>query len=577
VSGEPPQTVGIHSGTFNFAAPDTSCSGEGTPQCVTQLNQITLTFDDFALTDFAVQGLTLALAQPTLTPSGSLDTDTGLFDFVLQSGLPFNASAVLTFPGSSIGLPGGLPISTQAPIFASLDPTTGELTFQFNIDGSLNGTPVSVVGSATSLSVIDLAPVVTAPSSQSANATTSSCSASLELTASATSAVGLPVSIEYVDGSRALGGGTSRPVTLSIGTHTISVIATDSLGMQDVASETVTINDETAPAFGPVSSSLTVDGCGNSAGPIAITLPVAQDVCTGAVATVTGTVIKYNGATTNIPIVNGTVNLPPGSGIIQFTAQNANGVSSTVDQTLTVLAPPTFFGKQGLSVDDGASVNGALYAGAGGSVTLGNDAVVGSVFSLSPVVLRDRTTVALVDTSGSLTRGNSDHVGSVSNSTPALPVFPTVSVAFTGTQAVQLFPGTTQSLAPGQYGAVTVYASAKLELSAGTYELTSLDLEPQAQLVLPSATGEAVQLFVRDSVVYRGSSVASGAPAPLYLAYTGTAPLALESAFLGTVVAPNTSLTLQTLNTGHFSGDFFARTVTLSPHTSVVSDPFICP
>jgi hypothetical protein len=401
--------------------------------------------------------------------------------------------------------------------------------------------------------------------------------ANLTLTASATSAVGLPVSIVYVDGSHPIGSGTSLPVTLSTGTHAITIVGTDSLGMQGLASETVTVNDETAPAFGPMASSVTVDGCSNGASPIAVTLPGAQDVCSGAPATVTGTVIQYNGAATSIPVVNGTVVVPPGSGVIQFTAQNANGVTSSVEQTLTVLAPPTVFGQQGLAVDNGASVSGALYSGAGGSVVLGNDAVVGSVFSLSPVQLRNRTTAMLIDTSATLTQGNDDHVASISTSTPTLPSFPTVSVAFTGTQAVQLFPGTTQSLAPGQYGAVTVHSNAKLVLSAGDYELTSLDLKPQAQLVVPSANAEAVQIFVRDSVIYRGSTVASGALAPLYLAYMGTAPLTLERAFLGTIVAPSASLTLKTLNQGSFTGDFFAKTVTLSPHTSVLSQPFICP
>jgi hypothetical protein len=264
---------------------------------------------------------------------------------------------------------------------------------------------------------------------------------------------------------------------------------------------------------------------------------------------------------------------------IRFTdlAGNPLTASGTAVTNITVLPSPTLFGQQGLAVADGASVTGALYAGDGGSVALGNDAVVGSVFSLSPVQLRDRTTATLIDTSATLTQGNGDHVASVCTTTPTLPSFPTVSVGFTGAQAVQVSPGTTQSLAPGQYGAVTVYSNAKLVLSAGDYQLTSLDLEPQAQLVVPSATAEAVRVFVRDSVIYRGSSVAAGVLAPLYLAYTGTAPLTLERAFLGTIVAPSASLTLQTLNQGNFTGDFFAKTVTLSPHTSVLSQPFIFP
>jgi hypothetical protein len=141
------QTVGIQSGTFNFAAPDTSCTAGNTTACATQLNQITIAFDDFSLSDFGVRGLTLTLAQPTMTPAGFFDSSTGLFSFVLQSGVPFNANAVIDFPGMSTGVPAGALTSTQEPVFGSLDPSTGELTFQFNIDGAVNGDPVTIVGS----------------------------------------------------------------------------------------------------------------------------------------------------------------------------------------------------------------------------------------------------------------------------------------------------------------------------------------------------------------------------------------------------------------------------------------------
>jgi hypothetical protein len=125
-----------------------------------------------------------------------------------------------------------------------------------------------------------------------------------------------------------------------------------------------------------------------------------------------------------------------------------------------------------------------------------------------------------------------------------------------------------------------VFSRGQLILSSGAYNFTSLDLEPQAQLVTPSAAAETAQLFVRDSVIYRGSTVtSSGQAAPLFLGYTGTsaATVTVESPFKRTVVAPRAQLNLQSLNgTGVYSGEFFANQITLSPHTTVNSDPFTC-
>jgi hypothetical protein len=170
--------------------------------------------------------------------------------------------------------------------------------------------------------------------------------------------------------------------------------------------------------------------------------------------------------------------------------------------------------------------------------------------------------------------------------TPTLPAFPTAPVTFTGTQPVTVnpFPEPTDvmHLAPGQYGAVTVYSGGQLFLVAGTYEFKSLDLEPQGQIVLPSATSETVRVFVQNNVIYRGSAniASSSTPpplAPLFLAYAGTGTLTIGSPFTGTILAPNATLSLQSLNgQGVYTGEFFAQQIALSPHTTVNSNPFTC-
>ena len=116
----------------------------------------------------------------------------------------------------------------------------------------------------------------------------------------------------------------------------------------------------------------------------------------------------------------------------------------------------------------------------------------------------------------------------------------------------------------------------KLVLSAGSYYCTAFDFEPQAQIVAPS-TNEDVKVFVRDSVIYRGSTVTSGgSAAPLFLGYTGTLAFSVESAYLGTLVAPNTQVTLQTLNGQSLQGEFLAKGIVVAAHAQVVSKPLSC-
>jgi hypothetical protein len=106
----------------------------------------------------------------------------------------------------------------------------------------------------------------------------------------------------------------------------------------------------------------------------------------------------------------------------------------------------------------------------------------------------------------------------------------------------------------------------------------SLDLEPQATLVVPSSQAQTVRVFVRDSVIYRGrTATASGTLAPLFLAYTGTSPITIENVYTGTIIAPSATLTLQSLNgAGVYTGEFFARQVSLSPANTTNSNPFTC-
>jgi hypothetical protein len=243
---------------------------------------------------------------------------------------------------------------------------------------------------------------------------------------------------------------------------------------------------------------------------------------------------------------------------------------------LIVQGPAVIYGVGGVTImADRAAVQGPILCGSGGQLNVGNDATGGDLFSLSPIRLYDRSTVGWIQTSAALTLGSNDHYRGLLKSTPVLPAFPQISTQFTGTKAITLQPDAKQTITPGQYARVTVNSRAQLTLSTGSYNFTALDLEPQAKLIVPS-TSETVKIYVRDTVIYRGTAtISGGTAAPVYLGYVGTSPLVLESVYTGTVVAPNAQLTLQTV-TGGYTGEFFGKQVVVAAQTTVKSNPYTC-
>lgn len=100
----------------------------------------------------------------------------------------------------------------------------------------------------------------------------------------------------------------------------------------------------------------------------------------------------------------------------------------------------------------------------------------------------------------------------------------------------------------------------------GAHRLLVHTCEVQSPLLLQFA-------FVRDSVIYRGSTVtSSGQAAPLFLGHTGTlaATVTVESPFKGTAVAPRAQLNLQSLNgTGGLHGRVLRQpNHAVAPHDS---------
>jgi hypothetical protein len=199
---------------------------------------------------------------------------------------------------------------------------------------------------------------------------------------------------------------------------------------------------------------------------------------------------------------------------------------------------------------------------------IGADAFVGSVLAHRNVFLRERAQVGgSVVAGGSITTQNGVRADGVlqPNSDPGYST-QTWSVSFpTSTTDVSLEPDQSRAVAPGTYRNFIVKSRAKLSLSPGRYTVQSLDLEPQGVLEV-STTGGVVELYVRSTLLYKGSitpvagETATSTAARFLVGYAGTAPVQLDGPLNFTLVAPSASIAL---NSGSHTGAILADTVEL--------------
>ncbi|MET0793355.1 MAG: hypothetical protein ABW061_17675 [Polyangiaceae bacterium] len=206
---------------------------------------------------------------------------------------------------------------------------------------------------------------------------------------------------------------------------------------------------------------------------------------------------------------------------------------------------------------------------------LGTDTQVGNVWSVGPVVLRARARVAgSIHSQGNVTVTPTATVtGPIVANTPFTPLDSiSWTVNFpTPTGDVLLQPRAKRTLAPGSFGALTVQPSATLTLTSGTYYFQSLDFESQAIVSLDDSRGP-ISIYVANSVIYRGTvSDTANKPTSILLAFAGTAPVAIEAPFAGTLVAPAARVTVGSL--AH-RGAFFAKGLEFLPGATLVAQAF---
>lgn len=223
----------------------------------------------------------------------------------------------------------------------------------------------------------------------------------------------------------------------------------------------------------------------------------------------------------------------------------------------------------------GTSFSAISNMGSGG-ISSDTNSVLGDVWSLSVVNLRDGAHVLGKVSAPKVVPGNNVHIDggtdSVTSLIPATVTSWSVTYPAAVVNDVKLSVSQTGSRPPGRYGLMQLFSGAKLTLTTGAYYVDDLDLEQGSTVILNQDAGP-VLLYVRNSVILRGVfSTTSGAASDVLLGFLGTTDVVGEVPFVGTLVAPSAKIALRAVAGGH-TGAFFAKDIDVSPNTTVSFRP----
>jgi hypothetical protein len=292
---------------------------------------------------------------------------------------------------------------------------------------------------------------------------------------------------------------------------------------------------------------------------------------------VTGQVISQNGVALNPPIrvVNGQVNLGPGTYVIRWSA--TDGVNTaTATQTVTVAA--AIETSLSFLLDDRSTIEtpgggfaAVLNAGTG-QTKVGQDVRSGGVVSVGPVAVQHRAVVngnvvsastITKDTDATITGTSTQFASVLLPALPTLPAFPNPTLgSFTVNSG-------SQSHGPGSYTSGTVNGGT-LVLSAGDYFFQSLTINANVTVRVQPTT----RIFVKNTLGFQSPLLAASGTTVqrITLGFAGTT-LSLLATFNGTLIAPTASVSFGTGTSLTFTGSFFARSLEVTVGSNLVCSP----
>jgi hypothetical protein len=256
------------------------------------------------------------------------------------------------------------------------------------------------------------------------------------------------------------------------------------------------------------------------------------------------------------------VDLPATGSVVGVWVRVRDGAGNVSDPAYITLriAPPQagdflLYGLSGVKLEDGVTLfdslggPGALASESWAMVTeIGAGASTGAVFSNGAVYLRAggkidgsvETGLGYTQQDGAIVVGQIGEFMDV-----GLPGLPAYTIQPGTGDDVTLDPDQTRSLAPGNYGNLTIYSRAKLTLQSGTYRFAAVRTEPEAQVILNKTTGPTY--IHAASLVHRATIVEqAGYYGQTLFAISGASPIPIEGKFIGTLLAPNAEVTIGT-------------------------------
>lgn len=142
-------------------------------------------------------------------------------------------------------------------------------------------------------------------------------------------------------------------------------------------------------------------------------------------------------------------------------------------------------------------------------------------------------------------------------------------ILFPESAADQIVPNDgAATLSPGEYGSVVLQARSTLNLEAGTYSFDSLNIEPDATLVVPP---EITRIAVREGLTMKGS-VEGSDPQSLLFAHVGASGVHIQGDMIGTIVAPRSGVEIQSERS--YVGQVLARSVEVHQDAVFTAAPF---
>lgn len=231
-----------------------------------------------------------------------------------------------------------------------------------------------------------------------------------------------------------------------------------------------------------------------------------------------------------------------------------------------------------LDLGSSAQANAALVNVGHWETSVGPSASTGGIWSEARTVLGSSAHIAgNVLSHSTVSSGSQVQVsGSIIQNTPLAPTFAFLWLALfpvANSGAVAVPAQGTNSLAPGDYGAVTVGAGATLSLTGGTYTFDSLSTAP-GSTITTSAKDTPVIVHIRQGFSLAGRVTrTSNSTKGVLFTYLGRTAIALKQPFQGTLAAPFAPLELGA-NAEPHRGAFFANSVTLDAGAVVVHESF---